>query len=124
MKSWNIGEYELKDGKVAVINHIQLNSKRMYVGHIRLANGELRAADWDERGMWGTEQLSIAGFDLPGAIKSHRLAGYCNIYKVEDSDAFELGPLHDTLQDSIEFSSDEAIARVRVEVFFYEGENV
>lgn len=124
MKSWNIGEYELKDGKVAVINHIQPNSKRMYVGHIRLANGELRAADWDERGMWGTEQLSVVGFDLPGSIKSHRLAGFCNIYRVEGSDAFELGPLHDTLQEATEFSSDGAIARVRVEVFFYEGENV
>lgn len=122
--SWDIGEYELPDNKVAVITHVQPNSKRPYVGYIKLANGDRKGLDWDERGRWATTELAIIGYDLPNAKHKIKLAGFVNVYKLENCDGFEIGPMHDTLKEAAELASDGAVARVRIEFVFDEGENL
>lgn len=122
--SWEIGEYPLQDGKVAVITHVQPNSRRPYVGYIKLANGDLKGFDWDDRGRWGTEELSMLGYDLPNAKHKTRLAGWVNVYRLENCDGFEIGPVHDTLKEASELSSEAAVARVKIQLVFDEGENL
>lgn len=121
---YQVGEYQLPEGKIAVITHVQPQSKRMYVGYIKMPNGELKGFDWDERGRWGTEELATLGFDLPGAKHRVRLAGWVNVYKLDECEGFEIGPIHDTLQEAKDFASDDAFARPRIELVFDEGENI
>lgn len=121
---YEVGEYKLQDGKVAVITHVQPQAKKMYVGYIRMPSGELKACDWDDRGRWATAELAIIGFDLPGARHKRKISGYVNIYKIDGCDDVEISPIHATLDDAKAFGSDCAIARVRVELSFDEGENL
>lgn len=120
--SWDIGEYQLADGATAIITHVQPEAKRRYIGMIRKANGELKGADWDSTGKWGSEAMSFIGWDLPGANLRNEIFGFCNVYKTEG--VWDLGPLHDTIEDAKKFGSDDAVAIVNVQVFFKEGENL